>query len=51
MKRIDGVEVNPADRDTAEGAYVDQVLRFNEKIEQVRAEHTALGVWLVRSPG
>jgi hypothetical protein len=31
------VDVSPADRDAAEEAYVDQVLRFNERIEQVRA--------------
>ena len=36
MKRIDGVEVTSTERDEAEDAYVNQVLKFNEKIEQVR---------------
>jgi hypothetical protein len=35
VRRIDGVEVTATERDSAEDAYVEQVLRFNEKVEQV----------------
>ena len=32
---MDGVQVSGAERDAAEEAYMEQVLQFNEKIEQV----------------
>lgn len=37
---MDGVQVSGAERDAAEEAYMEQVLQFNEKIEQVRRPRT-----------
>lgn len=36
VRRIDGVEVGVNERGAAEEAYMEQVMQFNEKIEQVR---------------
>jgi len=35
LRRIDGVEVGLSDRGAAEEAYLEQVMKFNERIEQV----------------
>jgi hypothetical protein len=39
VRRLDGVEVTAGAKGEAEDAYVAQVLRFNEKVEQVRPLH------------
>lgn len=40
VRCMDGVQVSGAERDAAEEAYMEQVLQFNEKIEQVRRPRT-----------
>ena len=39
VSRLDGIDITTQDRSAAEEAYVEQVLRFNEKIEHIEREH------------
>ena len=39
LRVLDGTEVRDADRESAQDAYLNQVMAFNQKVEEVQREH------------